>query len=1027
MSSTRTDFVHLDVRSPFSFYEGASRIPDLMETAVKNGFDSLAITDRNRVCGLVQADQVARKVGLHPVLGLLLDDPERRELELLLWAKNLKGYGILCGLSSDRLLDSKFNLLKVAGKLDSNVIAASSDISLLRSLQETLPKGCIYGNVTLPDSPEQRKKLRLLYEFCRKRGIPLVVTGNVSYADPAQERTAHLLHTIGVKEILRRSMSHQAGLHPGRPLDDGGELVQKFQSLPDALVNTHLIAEQCEVDMHLGQLKFPKPHIEENKSPFKMLKERVEYGLLRRYGASPSREVRERLAYELGVIDHLGFTGYMLIVHDIAREAWKRGIRTLGRGSAANSIVCYCLGITDVCPIRYHLYFERFLNPERSSPPDIDLDFSWRDRDEILKFIYSSFGDDHVAMIATTVTFRIRGALHESALSHGIPEDEITRITKRIPSFSRSESIEQLVDEVPECADLPLKKEPWLTVARDADRLVGLPRHLSIHVGGIVISPDPITHWTGLEPAPKGYVTTQYDMYGIEDLGLLKIDILSQRGLGVLKDATSSVRENTGETPPVDDVERLFQDRPTWENIRSGKTMGCFYIESPGMTALQKKLDCDHYELLVAASSVIRPGVSESGMMQQFIERVRDPSKAVYLHPKMKTILGETYGVMIYQEDVIKVAHHIAGLPLGRADSLRRAMSGKSRSRNEMQRIEAEFIDGCLKNGLNRKTALEIWRQVASFAGYAFCKAHSASFAVLSVQVAYLRTHHPAEFIAAVLANEGGYYSQAAYVEEAKRMGLDVLLPDINRSRLEHSGFQKTVQLGLRSIGVLREDTPGRILDERNKNGHYSDLADFIRRVQPTRDEAEALVFCGALDCFGVNRPTLMRRLRAGLATLQDSPGPLARGVEDVFDSLPPVQDWSLEEKYFSERRILGFSPGPHPLSLLDLPLNGIVPAKQMEMHIGHRVNMIGWAYSHKRISTRKTGETMKFISMEDLTGTFEVTVFPGVYRRYATLLYGHGPFRIFGRVEDEQGVCTLVAERVEKLNISIKQVMAAN
>jgi len=1003
--------VMLHVQTPYSFYEGVGRIPQLVETARFLGYKALAFTDRNRVSGLINGYKTAQEHGLKSILGLLLDEPGKPNRYALLWARNTEGYSDLCRLASDRQLNAEFQLASALESVHPGTIVAVAERDLLETLHEKLTPGSLFADLRAFSNRQQRIKALKTHDDAKRLGIPMVATLAVTAARKEQLHLAHLLRAVGERKILAHM--GEKNIHA---LEEAEELKKLFRGVSEALANTHFIAEQCEVDLKLGVLKFPKPILSSGRDPFEELRARSEEGAVHRYGPALPEPVRERLAYELGVIDHLGFTGYMLVVHDIASNAWEKGVRTLGRGSAANSLVCYCLGLTDICPLKYDLYFERFLNPERSSPPDIDLDFSWRDRDEILHGVYDTYGHDRVAMISTTVTFGARAALHETALAHGLPEEEITKVTKRVPSYIRVKSLMDLPAEVPACRDLPLDREPWATIARDADGLLGLPRHLSIHAGGILITPGPLTEWSGLERAAKGYVVSQYDMYPVEDLGLVKIDLLSQRSLGVLKDAVRMVKENNGEEPPVRDVERVFLDPDTREMLRSGRTMGCFYVESPGMISLLRKLDCDNFELLVAASSVIRPGVSESGMMQQYIERVRDPAKAKYLHTKMRTLLADTHGVMIYQEDVIKVAHHVAGLPLGRADLLRRAMSGKHRSPEEMVRIKQEFLDGCRANGIALTVASEIWRQIASFAGYSFCKAHSASFAVLSMQIAYMKVHHPAEFWAAVLANGGGFYSHAAYIEQAKREGLQVLLPDVNASRNEHYGGFGKIQLGLTGIGALREGTIETIISNREERGPFLGLGDFIQRIKPAMDESEALTSCGAFDGFGENRATLLRNLRVGFQAYLKGPGPLASGADDPFCDLPPAKDWTPQEKYLAERRILGYSPGPHPLALLDLPTENAIPAREMEQHEGKRVKMVGWAFTHKRITTRKKRETMEFISMEDLTGTFEVTVFPRIYRRYAPLLHGNGPYLIEGRVEREYGVCTLTAERIEIL-----------
>ncbi|MBS1262829.1 MAG: DNA polymerase III subunit alpha [Calditrichaeota bacterium] len=1010
------DIVPLHVQTPFSFYEGAGTIRELAEVGASAGHRALAFTDRNRVSGLVQADKAARAQELKPVLGAVLDEPGDPGRALLLWAETTAGYGEICRLVSERQLDPEFTLAGAARALAPGVIAATDQPDLLEILRGELAPGALFANLVAFTDPAGRNSARRAWDAGRRLALPFVATVPVTHARPEQRETVRLLRAIGGRTVLSR----QPDAALGHALSDVPALLRCFDGVPEALVNTRAIAERCAVDLKLGELKFPAPQLPDGADPFSELRRRAEEGSRRRYGPAPPPAARERLAYELGVIDHLGFTGYMLVVHDIARRAWAKGVRTLGRGSAANSIVCYCLGLTDICPLKYDLYFERFLNSERSSPPDVDLDFSWRDRDEILAGVYDSYGDDHVAMIATYVTFGARGALHETALARGLPEEEIGRVTRHVPHFSHPSSLAALKDEVPACRDLPLDRQPWKGIAQAAQAILSLPRHLSIHAGGVVITPSPITDWTALERASKGFVITQYDMYSVEDLGLVKIDLLSQRSLGVMKDACRMVEENGRARPPVDDVERVFTDPATRTLLRSGRTMGAFYVESPGMIALLQKLKCDNFEGLIAASSVIRPGVSESGMMQQYIECVNDPAQAEYLHAKMRALLSETHGVMIYQEDVIKVAHHVAGLSLGRADLLRRAMSGKGRSREAMKALRDEFLRGCRERDVKPAVAREIWRQIESFAGYSFCKAHSASFAVLSMQVAYLKAHHPAEFYAAVLANGGGYYSQAAYVSDAKRNGLAVRLPDVNESAREHHGVGSRIQLGLRGVGTLREQTIDQVIANRRELGPFRGLGDFIFRVRPMRDEAEALIACGALDELGANRPTMLRNLRAGFEAYREGPGPLAIGADDVFDRLPPAPDWSEQERYAAERRVLGFSPGTHPLALLELPVDGCVLAREMGRHAGRRVTMIGWAYSHKRITTRKNREPMEFIAMEDLTGRFEVTVFPRVYDRHAPILHGNGPFRLRGMIEHNHGVYTLTADWIERIEETV-------
>jgi DNA-directed DNA polymerase III PolC len=686
-------------------------------------------------------------------------------------------------------------------------------------------------------------------------------------------------------------------------------------------------------------------------------------------------------------------------------------MRTIGRGSAACSLVSYCLGITHIDPLAHRLHFERFLNPERSSPPDIDLDFSWKDRDRVLDYVYEKYGPDRVAMICTHVTFAARSAVREIGKAHGLSEDELGRFTARIPHYG-TRSLDGLAEQVPECRGLPVGEEPYRTILALGNRVAGFPRHLSIHAGGIVISPGPITDWVPLERAAKGLVITQYDMGPVEALGLIKIDLLSQRSLGVLTDAVAAVTEHTGSAPPVDDRGLILADRAARRLIREGRTMGCFYIESPAMRSLLRKLRTETFENLTAASSVIRPGVAESGMMQEYIRRHLGETRASYPHPKLEEVLGETHGVMIYQEDVLKVAHALAGMALGEADSLRRSMSGKMRSAEAMAAVEGRFLAGCAENGIPPEIAREVWRQVESFAGYAFCKAHSASYALLSFQVAYLKAHHPGEFMAAVLANGGGFYSPAAYISEARRLGLKVLLPDVNRSAHDYTGQGNDLRMGLMSVGGLAAAGIESLLDARREGGAFTSLSDLLNRTELGPGEVETLIRCGACDGFELTRPEMLWRFTLRGTPYRQDLFPDAGGLDALVPRLP---EYPLAERCRLETEIFGFPVSRHPLELLPPSLaRGTTPAREMRNKAGRRVRMLGLAIAYKRVPLKKKSEWMKFLSLEDLTGTFEATLFPACYRRCADRTFSAGPYLLTGRIEADHSVCSLNVEGLE-------------
>jgi DNA-directed DNA polymerase III PolC len=663
--------------------------------------------------------------------------------------------------------------------------------------------------------------------------------------------------------------------------------------------------------------------------------------------------------------------------------------------------------------LEHNLYFERFLNPERSSPPDIDLDFNWRRRDEALEYVYNRFGRDRVAMICSYVTFAARSSVREVCKALGIPDNEIKRITQLIPHLRTTGNIS---GKHPECRELNSDTEPIRTILNITRRIAGFPRHLSVHAGGIVIAPRPLTDFLPLEMATKGLVVTQYDMYGAENVGLIKLDLLCQRSLGVLEDSHRAAEEHAEKEIDVYNYELSLNDETTRRMIREGRTMGCFYIESPGMRNLLRKLHTETFEDLTAASSVIRPGVAESGMMDQYIERHRDPGKIEYLHPLMEELLGETHGVMIYQEDVLKVAHHLGGLTLGEADLLRRAMSGKLRSRTAMESLKSNFLRSCLEKGIDPEVVMEIWRQVSSFAGYAFCKAHSASYALLSFQCTYMKAHFPAEFMAGVLSNQGGFYGAGAYIQEARRLGLQILLPDINHSEHDYIGHDDWIRIGLMAIRGLRWDSLKSILRAREESGPFEDLDDFLKRTDVGFEEARGLIRLGAMESLGRSRPDLMAQLYASPLAKDKSVRDKSR--EPILLDAPREEisvpadccEYTLRQKCAIEAETLGYLVTAHPLDLFGPILSkyDLVSASKLEQYAGKRVRMAGWMIAARRIRTRRGDRYMKFMSMEDKTGTFEVTLFPNSYRRLAPKTMGQGPYVFEGTVDDHFGVCSL-------------------
>ena len=1022
----------------------------------------------------------------------------------------------------------------IAAEAGSLVVLAADPV-LLAALAPRLPPGTLFGELVYDGCASSASRCRTTLAACRALGLPFVATNAVRCVAPAGFATHRVLRAIGENSTVWSAKPRATAEHF---LKSPGEMRALFAHLPEALDATARIAAECACPIGFAGWRFPAAHLPPGETPFSVLWQKSFEGLRQRYRPISHAAV-ERLRYELSIIEEKGFSPYFLVVDEIAAKAREWGLRTIGRGSAANSLVAYCLGLTHVDPLAHGLFFERFLNPGRTSPPDIDLDFSWKDRDRLLAWVYERFGAARVAMISTHVTFGPRAAVREAGKAHGLPDAELTRLTKRIPHWGQPD-LTDLAATVPECRSLPPADETLLRVLAIAQRIMGLPRHLSVHAGGIVIAPEPLTNFLPLERAAKGLVVTQYDMGPVEQLGLVKIDLLSQRSLGVLQDAVSAVGRNTGTLPPVDERDIVLDDPETRRLVREGRTMGCFYIESPAMRSLLCKLRTETFEELTAASSVIRPGVAESGMMQEYIRRHhiarerqagitpapagdtsgcrggvhhlpsgakrsgctdaggvatpgttrRGPASSVamntlagrseartiaiappkgsaiavssdrtpqaigtgdcpeswYLHPKLAEVLRETHGVMIYQEDVLRVAHALAGMSLAEADTLRRSMSGKLRSPAAMAAVRESFIHGCLAGGVGPQIAAETWRQIESFAGYAFCKAHSASYALLSLQVAYLKAHHPAEFMAAVISNQGGFYSTAAYISESRRMGLRLLLPDVNRSERDYAGRGREIRMGLMAFAGLAETAIAGLLAARREGGPFTNLSDLLARSGLGRTELELLVRGGACDGFELTRPELLWRLACRCRqAAHPAPGPSplgARGhggrtlgqgageerVRDLFPGaggldhlVPRLPEYELVERCHTEQEIFGFMVTRHPLEFVagepgpssSCPLPPLVTAADMGRYAGRRVRMRGLAISYKRIPT-KAGTWMKFLSLEDLSGTFEAVLFPAAYARYAQSTLGPGPFCIEGRVEVDHGVPSLTVTGVE-------------
>jgi len=768
-----------------------------------------------------------------------------------------------------------------------------------------------------------------------------------------------------------------------------------FSGYPGIIRNTCKLLEDCSLSIDFKSQK-NKKIFSASRYDDKLLLEKLAWdGMIYRYGKNDN-EARKRIQHELEIIDKLGFSAYFLITWDIVRYSMARGFYHVGRGSGANSIVAYCLKITNVDPIDLNLYFERFINPKRSSPPDFDIDYSWKERDEVIDYIFKRYGYRHTALLGTISTFRGKSIVRELGKVHGLPKEEIDAIIDNPSSDTNRNEITDIIFST-------------------GHRIADFPNMRSIHAGGILISEEPVSCYTALDMPPKGFPTTQWDMYTAEEIGFEKLDILSQRGIGHIRESAEIILRNRSIDVDVHAIQKFKNDPKVKEYLKNGETKGCFYVESPSMRGLLQKLKCDDYTTLVAASSIIRPGVARSGMMREYIYRFHNPNNFKYLHPVMKEQLEETFGVMVYQEDVLKVCHHFAGLDLADADTLRRAMSGKYRSKQEMKRIVEKFFSNCREKGYSNELTKEVWRQIESFAGYSFSKAHSASYAVESFQSLYLKANFPLEFMVAVINNFGGFYRTWVYVHEAKRYGADIQPPCVNRSTCKTTIYGKVIYLGFIHIMGL-EDRLARSIEEiRQAEGPFADLNDFVTRVNPGLEQVILLIRAGALRFTGKKKAVLL--WEAHMMINKSKP----EQIRPLFS--PPVKEFALPDleqdridDAYDEIELLSFPVSMTWFDMLETSFRGEIMANTMINNVGKRIRMVGHLVTIKYIKTIKK-EWMNFGCFIDAEGNFfDSTHFPQSLKNYP--FKGAGTYLILGKVVEEFGYASIEVEKLAKLPI---------
>ena len=957
----------LNNHSCYSFRYGILKPKELLDMAVRSGHPHIALTDINNTSGCLNFLRMARDLKLSPVIGV--DYRNGIDQQYIGLAKNNDGFRELNEHLSKYLTQEKCPIPTEPPSFDNVYVVFPFD---------KIPSRPLRAYEYIGVRADELNRLRINPDVPRDR---LVALQHGSFRNQTDYHMHKLLRAIDLNTIYTKVTPADYAA-PNDLFLTRTDYEVAFSEFPELVERTDLLLSTCCVafDFDSPVPKNQRTYTGSIPKDVQLIRRLCRDNLHYRY-PEPTEEIHSRLEKELSIIIEKGFVSYFLINWDITSYARNRDYFYVGRGSGANSIVAYLLQITDVDPIELDLYFERFINLYRENPPDFDIDFSWKDREDVTQYIFDRF--PHTALLATYNTFQYRAAVRELGKVFGLPKEEIDLLTTGRVNFDKLDRLSQLV-------------------LKYASLIQGLPSHLSVHAGGIVISELPIHQYTATFVPPKGFPTTQFDMVIAEDVGLYKFDILGQRGLAKIKDGLRLVRENNPSHDPIDihDIGRFKQDPKVKQLLKQGTAIGCFYVESPAMRMLLKKLRVDHYLGLVAASSIIRPGVARSGMMREYILRERQPERRKEAHPTMWEIMPDTYGIMVYQEDVIKVAHYFAGLTLGEADVLRRGMSGKYRARAEFDRVRDKYFENCKAKGYKDELAKEVWRQIESFAGYAFAKGHSASYAVESYQSLFLKAHYPLEYMVATINNGGGFYRPELYVHEARMSGATIHPPCINESNNGCTITGNDIFIGLGMVHGIESDMIAQIIVSRSRQGPYTSLQDFIERTGVGLEQLCTLIRADALRSLGFLKKELLWKAHQ---YLQKSKKP---NVIQTRLFTPPVKDYELPdlsaeqfEEAFDQIELLGF-PLSNPFDLVDRQDYPRLTVRELPRYLEQEVTIVGYLITVKNTSTSK-GDRMNFGTFIDLEGQFlDTTHFPVVAAQYP--FTGKGVYLIKGRVVEE-------------------------
>lgn len=1060
-------FTHLHVHTHYSLLDGLSKIDELLDYAKKLNMDSIAITDHGVLYGAVEFYKKAKARGIKPIIGCEVycaidgmnecrPNIDNKRYHLVLLAKNEQGYKNLVQLVTQSHLKGFYykprvdeELLEkyseglialsacIGGKIPklilSNQIEEAEKIAI--KYEKIYGKGNFYLEIQHhPNLEGQDKVNEQLIAFSKKLDIPLVATNDCHYLRKDDNEAQDILMLVNtesrIDDVNRRTMKEE-----DYSVRTQEQMIQDFADIPEAIENTQKIVEKCNFEFKLGETKLPYFETPDNKTPNDYLKELCEQGLIKRFdiqnleNENEKKVILDRLEYELSIIKQTGFAGYFLIVQDFVNWAKSKRIAVgPGRGSAAGSLVSYLLNITDIDPIKYNLLFERFLNPARISMPDIDLDFTdWR-RDEVINYIKEKYGRDKVAQIITFGTMASKAVIRD--VGRALQEDYsfCDKLAKMIPlGFS----LDKALEKTDEFKQIYQSDERATKIIDFAKKLEGCVRHASTHACGLVISKDPLIDIVPLQyPSQKDQrIITQYEMHSIDDLGLLKMDLLGLKNLTIIEDTLARIYKIHNKNIIIEDI--ILDDAKVYEILQKGETTSVFQLESDGMKRYLKKLKPNEFEDIIAMVSLYRPG--PMAFIPDYIKGKENPAKIKYLHPKLKPILENTYGIMVYQEQLMKIAQEISGFSLGEADILRKAVGKKIKKLLEEQK--EKFIQGALNNKIEKSIAEKIWEWILPFASYGFNRSHGASYAMIAYRTAYLKTHFPVEFMSAVLTSEKQDIEKIAFlIEECKRMNIEVLAPDINQSFKNFSVVpnENKIRFGLLAIKNVGHNIVEAIVEERTKNGNFASITDFIERIASkdlNKRSMESLIKTGAFDMFE-QRNILLQNLEILLEFNKEIQKNKASNQKSLFDALAddsqtsntqirlsPAEEIPKKEKLNWEKELLGLYISSHPLDdYKNIFEKNYLPISKISEDIKGKIVKIGGIISSIKEITTKTGKKMLFVKLEDKTSRIELVVFPTILQRNPNIFQENKIVVVTGKVDNRDSVPKILCEYIEEI-----------